>query len=194
MPPPTAAPQAAARTGVTRRLIYAVPLLVLAVMAVHFWRGLGGDPHAVPSPLIDQPVPAFALAPLAGRERGLSSHDLIGQVSLVNVFGSWCVACRVEHPFLMEIRKRDLVPIFAIDWREKDRTAGPAWLARHGDPYTLIGDDPDSVAAIAFGVTGAPETFVVDRRGVIRYKHVGPLTAEIWTDTLWPIVQRLRAE
>jgi cytochrome c biogenesis protein CcmG/thiol:disulfide interchange protein DsbE len=195
VPAESADPAGVDRTGViTRRFVYAVPLLVLAVLAIYFWRGLGSDPHAVPSPLIDQAVPEFALQPLAGRDRGLSSHDLTGQVSLVNVFGSWCVACRVEHPFLMEIRKQNLVPIFAIDWREKDRAAGPAWLARHGDPYTLIGDDPDSVAAIAFGVTGAPETFVVDRRGVIRYKHVGPLTQDIWNETLWPIVQRLRAE
>ncbi|HYN39774.1 MAG TPA: DsbE family thiol:disulfide interchange protein [Rhodospirillales bacterium] len=184
---------AVASRGLVRRLPYLLPLALFAVLAGYFWIGLGKDPHEVPSPLIDKPVAAFALAPLEGRERGFSSDDLQGQVSLVNVFGSWCVACRIEHPFLMQLKQQGTVPIHGIDWREKDRFAGPAWLARHGDPYTLVGDDPDSRAAIAFGVTGAPETFIVDTRGIIRYKHVGPITPEVWEQTLWPIVRRLQA-
>jgi cytochrome c biogenesis protein CcmG/thiol:disulfide interchange protein DsbE len=93
----------------------------------------------------------------------------------------------------MQLKRDGVIPIHGIDWREKDRHAGPAWLARYGDPYTLVGDDPDSRAAIAFGVTGAPETFIVDARGVIRYKHVGPITPENWDETLLPIVRRLQA-
>ncbi len=123
---------------------------------------------------------------------GLASTDLRGEVSLLNVFGSWCVACAVEHPFLMKLKADGVVPIHAIDWREKNRAAGPAWLARRGDPYTRVGDDPDSRAAIALGVTGAPETFIIDRSGVIRYKHVGPITAEVWSKRLWPIVRKLQ--
>lgn len=182
----------AARGGVARRLMYLLPLVVFVVLAGYFWVGLGRDPQSVPSVLVDQPVPAFSLSAIAGRERGFSSDDLLGQVSLVNVFGSWCVACLVEHPFLMQLKTEGIIPIFGINWRERTPEAGPAWLKRHGDPYTLVGDDPNSKAAIAFGVTGAPETFVVDTGGVIRYKHVGPVTPEIWNHTLWPIVRDLQ--
>jgi len=177
-----------------KRLLYLVPLVIFGVLAVYFWIGLGRDPHRVPSVLIDQPVPPFALAPIKGHDRGFASDDLLGQVSLVNIFGSWCVACRIEHPFLMNLKATGDIPIHGIDWREVDADAGPTWLARFGDPYTLIGNDPDSRAAIAFGVTGAPETFIVDQRGVIRYKHIGPLDETIWKDVLWPIVQQLRAD
>jgi cytochrome c biogenesis protein CcmG/thiol:disulfide interchange protein DsbE len=179
-------------TITVRRIAYGLPLAAFLGLAGYFLVSLGHDPHRVPSVLIDQPVPDFALAPVKGRDRGLSSSDLRGQVALVNVFGSWCAACLIEHPFLMKLKAQRLVPIFGIDWREKDGDAGPAWLARHGDPYTLVGDDPASKAAIAFGVTGAPETFIVDREGVIRYKHVGPITPDVWEQTLWPIVQDLR--
>jgi cytochrome c biogenesis protein CcmG/thiol:disulfide interchange protein DsbE len=177
-----------------RRIVYLVPLAVFLVLAAYFWVGLGKDPQIIPSVLIDQPVPAFALEPIKGRDLGFSSDDLAGQVSLVNIFGSWCVACRIEHPFLTKLKADGVVPIYGIDWREKDPDAGPAWLAKFGDPYTLVGDDPDSKAAIAFGVTGAPETFIVDARGVIRYKQIGPITPQIWERDLWPIVQKLRAE
>jgi cytochrome c biogenesis protein CcmG, thiol:disulfide interchange protein DsbE len=184
---------ALAARSLVRRLPYLLPLTLFVILAIYFWAGLGRDPHEVPSVLIDQKVAPFALSPLKGRDRGFSSEDLLGKVSLVNVFGSWCVACHVEHRFLMWLKQDGIVPIHGIDWREKDRQAGPAWLARHGDPYTLVGDDPDSRAAIAFGVTGAPETFVVDAQGVIRYKHAGPITPDVWEQTLWPIVRRLQA-
>lgn len=184
---------AIARGGLIRRLPYLLPLVVLIALAGYFWIGLGEDPHAVPSPLINKPSAVFVLPPLAGRDRGFSSVDLVGQVSLVNVFGSWCVACQIEHPFLVTLKDKGIVPIFGIDWREKDRQAGPRWLVQHGDPYTLVGDDPESRAAIAFGVTGAPETFVVDAKGIIRYKQVGPITPEVWEQTLAPIVRRLQA-
>lgn len=174
------------------RLPYLLPLIVFLLLAVYFWAGLGKDPHQIPSVLIDQKVAPFALAPVEGRGRGFSSADLQGRVSLVNIFGSWCVACRIEHAFLMQVKQQGLVPIYGIDWREKDREAGPAWLAQLGDPYTLVGDDPESRAVIAFGVTGAPETFVVDAEGVIRYKQVGPITPEVWEQTLWPIVRHLQ--
>jgi cytochrome c biogenesis protein CcmG/thiol:disulfide interchange protein DsbE len=175
-----------------RRLPYLLPLLILAGLAGYFWSGLGRDPNVLPSVLIDQPLPELALPPIAGRERGLASADLKGQVSLLNIFGSWCVACQVEHPFLMQLKAEGAVPIHGINWRERDTAAGPAWLKRLGDPYTLIGADPDSRAAIALGVTGAPETFIIDAAGVIRYKHIGPITKENWEKQLWPIVERLR--
>ena len=180
------------RTLPTRRLVFVLPLLAFLGLCVYFWIGLGKDPAALPSALLDQSVPPFALPPIEGRSEGLSSDDLRGRVALVNIFGSWCIACRAEHGFLMALKAADVIPIYGIDWREKDRSAGPAWLKRLGDPYTRIGDDPDSRAAIAFGVTGAPETFIVGADGVIRYKHTGPLTPEVWEGRLWPIIVRLQ--
>lgn len=177
------------------RFLFALPLLCFLGIGAYLGIGLTLDPSKLPSMLEGEPVPAFDLEHLEGRDEiGFSSEHLNGDVSLVNVFGSWCVACRVEHPFLMKIKANDLVPIHGIDWREPDRMAGPAWLRRFGDPYTRAGDDPSSKAAIAFGVTGAPETFVVDRKGVIRYKIVGPLNEKIWADTLKPLIDYLRAE
>lgn len=175
-----------------KRLLYLVPLAVFLILVAYFAVGLTRDPRILPSVLIDQPVPPLNLKPIQGSQQGFATDDLKGQITLVNIFGSWCVACRVEHPFLMELKRRKVVPIYGIDWRETTPGAGPAWLKRFGDPYTRIGDDPNSKAAIAFGVTGAPETFVVDHRGIIRYKHIGPLTENIWRETIMPIVEMLR--
>ena len=177
-----------------KRLVFVVPLVAFLAIAAYLAVGLTRDPHVLPSVLINQEVPPFDLVAIEGRDRGFSRDDLLGEVSLVNIFGSWCVACRVEHPFLMEIKEKNLVPLHGIDWREVNRTAGPAWLARFGDPYPLIGDDPDSKAAIAFGVTGAPETFVVDKNGVIRYKHIGPMSWDVWESTIGPLVEELRKQ
>ncbi len=176
------------------RLVYILPLAVFLVLAAYFAVGLTKDPRALPSVLINQPVPEFVLAPIKGFDRGLTSGDLKGAVTLVNVFGSWCIACKAEHPFLMGIKREGRVPLHGIDWREVDADAGPAWLAKYGNPYTLIGDDPRSKAAIAFGVSGAPETFVIDRHGVIRYKHIGPMSARIWQQTLWPLIEELEKQ
>ena len=178
-----------------RQLLFALPLLGFLGIGAYLGIGLTMDPSKLPSMLEGKPVPAFDLQPLQGRDGiGFSNDHLKGEVSLVNVFGSWCVACRIEHPFLMQLKANDLVPIHGIDWRETDRLAGPAWLKRFGDPYTRVGDDPKSKAAIAFGVTGAPETFVVDQQGIIRYKFFGPLTPQIWAETLKPLIEHLRKE
>jgi len=180
-----------------RRFIYLIPLAVLVVVGIFSIMQLkqvsgGKAVNILPSVLINREIPPFDLAPIQGRDRGFGSKDLLGQVTIVNLFGSWCVACQVEHPFLVKVKEKGLVPIYGIDWREKDPTAGPKWLARYGDPYTLVGNDPDSKAAIAFGVTGAPESFIVDQKGIIRYKHIGPITPKVWDQTLWPLIQELR--
>jgi len=181
------------------RFVYIIPLLVLLVLGgfsiVQLKNvGDGNSVNILPSVLINREVPPFDLEPIKGYERGFGSKDLMGQVTIVNLFGSWCVACQAEHPFLMTIKEQNLVPIYGLDWREKNPDAGPKWLAKYGNPYTLIGDDPKSVAAIAFGVTGAPESFIVDQKGVIRYKQIGPITPEVWDETLWPLIQQLREE
>ena len=178
----------------SKRLIYLLPLGIFLILAVYFAVGLTKDPRKLPSTLINREVPAFNLPAIQGYERGFSSKDLLGQVTLVNIFGSWCVACLAEHPFLMKLKKDNVIPIYGIDWREKSDGAATKWLQRHGDPYTLIGDDRDSRVSIDFGVTGAPESFIVDKKGVVRYKHIGPIYPETWADTLLPIVEELRKE
>lgn len=182
-----------------KRLIYIIPLAVLLVVGgfsvMQLQRVSSGESvDKLPSVLIDREVPEFELAPIQGRDRGWGTQDLIGQVTLVNIFGSWCVACQVEHPYLVKIQDQGLVPIFGIDWREKDPAAGPRWLAKYGDPYDRVGDDPNSKAAIAFGVSGAPESFIVDKQGVIRYKQIGPIDAKVWEQTLWPLIQELQSQ
>ena len=177
-----------------KRLGYSIPLAILAVLAVYFLLGLGRDPHILPSALINTPVAEFDLPAIDGEIKGFSNTDLKGQVSLVNVFGSWCVACMQEHRFLMKLSRQNIIPVYGIDWREADRKAGPAWLKRNGNPYTLVGDDPKSRGAIAFGVTGAPESFLIDKDGVIRFKHTGPLTDEIWTKNFLPMISELRKQ
>ena len=170
-----------------------LPLAVIAVLAVFFVIGLGRDPKLIPSVLIDKPVPEFSLAALPGRgETGLSSADLTGQVSLVDIYGSWCISCEEEHPTLLAIKKSGEVPIHGIDWRD-DPALGAKWLLAHGDPYTRVGVDPvPGHTAVNFGVTGAPESFIVDQNGVIRYKYIGPITPQVWSEVLLPIVRSLR--
>lgn len=180
------------KMGWGRRLIFIAPTLVFLVLVGFFVKQLGENPAELPSVLIDRPVPSFALEPLPDRGQPLTSEALRGDVSLVNIFGSWCVACQVEHPVLMDIAESGFVQIHGIDWREKDPMDGKRWLDKYGDPYTMVGLDPDSRIAIDFGVTGAPETFVVDKQGVIRYKHVGPVTPEVFEKTLKPLIEELR--
>jgi cytochrome c biogenesis protein CcmG/thiol:disulfide interchange protein DsbE len=181
---------------VAARWPFLVPLLIVLALVGVFGKRLmdvsqGDDPRLVPTVLLNTPLPDFNLAPLPGREPGLTAADMKGEVSLVNVFGSWCVACLAEHPFLMQLKAEGSIPIHGIAWRDPP-DASLAWLVRHGDPYTRIGQDPRSVAAIALGVTGAPETFVIDRAGVIRYKHIGPITPEAWRATLAPLIAQLK--
>ncbi|MBI1777974.1 MAG: DsbE family thiol:disulfide interchange protein [Proteobacteria bacterium] len=154
-----------------------------------FLLGLGRDPATVPSALIDKPVPSFALGPLVDGKPGFASGDLKGQVRLVNVFASWCAPCRSEHPLLMRLTREGVV-VFGIDYKD-DADAARQWLASLGDPFQRIGVDRSGQAAIDWGVYGVPETFVVDRDGIIRYKQVGPITPEALTATILPLLRRL---
>lgn len=178
-----------------RRLVFIAPVAVfLAVAAVLAW-GLGRDPSVLPSVLIDKPLPVFDLPdPRAPDDpaRALASTDFGGEPMLLNVFGSWCVACRIEHPLLMRLSRQGVI-IHGLDWKDPDG-AGARWLKELGDPYQRIGDDQPGRVAIDLGVTGAPETFVIDRRGRVRYRHVGPITDAVWLNTLQPMMARLRAE
>ena len=178
-------------SGAPQRAVLLLPLLIFFALAALLAVGLTLDPRMVPSPLIGKPVPRFDLPPVRGRPPGLSSADLRGHVSLVNVFASWCTACREEHPLLMGLAKEHVVPIYGLNY--KDRPADAArWLEDMGDPYARTGADVDGRVAINWGVYGVPETFVIDRAGRIAYKRIGPVTPEFIDKTLLPLIARLR--
>ena len=180
-----------ARPGWARLALYA-PVLVFLAVLVAFVVGLERDRDTLPSPLIGKSVPVFTLPPVQGRSLGLSSSDLKGGVSLVNVFASWCVACREEHPVLMRLAAQRTVAIDGLNYKDKPDDA-ERWLDAMGDPYTRTGADLDGRVAIDWGVYGVPETFVVDARGRIAFKQVGPITREILERTILPLVATLRA-
>lgn len=176
-----------------KRLLYLLPLIIVGVLFAYFAVGLTHDPRVLPSVLIDRPFPPMDLPPIAGRQNGFAAADLSGQVALVNIFASWCVTCKVEHPLLMALTKAGEVPIYGVAW--KDDPADTAdWLEERGDPYRLVGADRSGRAAIDLGVTGAPETYVVDKKGRIRYKQVGPIDEYSWTQVIEPLLVKLAAE
>ncbi len=174
-----------------RRFVHLLPLGVFAAIVGGFAVTLGRDPSRVPSALIGRPVPEFALPPVQKRTLGLSSLDLKGEVSLVNVFASWCVACREEHPIFMELKRDRAVPVHGLNYKDRPGAAAE-WLAKMSDPYTRTGADLNGRVAIDWGVYGVPETFVVDRGGVIAHKHIGAVTEQALRETILPVVARLR--
>jgi cytochrome c biogenesis protein CcmG/thiol:disulfide interchange protein DsbE len=177
-----------------RRLLFALPLIGFAFVAAWFLYGLGRDPAAIPSALIDRPVPAFRLPPLEGAGKpALAREDLRDRVALVNFFASWCAPCRVEHPLLMRLAAEKRVAVYGVSY--KDAAADSLrFLSQLGDPYAAIGWDRDGRVAIEWGVYGVPETFVVDRAGRIRHRHVGPLTDEALVRVLRPMIAKLERE
>jgi cytochrome c biogenesis protein CcmG/thiol:disulfide interchange protein DsbE len=182
---------AAPRRHIRSRLIYLVPLAVALILGTFLGVALKGDPSKIPSALIGKPVPVFSLPPVKGRLAGLSNADLQGQVALVNVFASWCAACRAEHPVLVDLATRNEVAIYGLNYKDKPDDAA-AWLDTLGDPYDRTGADIDGRVAIDWGVYGVPETFVVRADGKIVMKHVGPLTQTDIEDTILPLVHKLQ--
>ena len=185
-------PAPAPGEGVARRRFqFALPAAAFAGLAGLFAMSLGRDPSRVPSALIGRPAPEFSLPPVQGRTLGLSKANLLGTVSLVNVFASWCVECRAEHPLLMRLAREKTVPIHGLNYKDAPENAA-RWLNTMGDPYSRTGADLDGRVAIDWGVYGVPETFVVGADGTITYKHIGALTEEALADTIVPLVARLR--
>jgi len=170
-----------------------LPLGIFLLIGLAFAVGLTKDPKLLPSELLNRPVPEFALTELYDETDILTQDMFDGKVSLINVFGSWCVACNVEHPLLMDIAKQDNVHLIGIDWRD-ERSKAKDWLAKRGNPYRKVIFDNESVLAIKLGVTGAPESFIIDKAGQVRYKHVGVITPKIWRNTLLPIIKTLEAD
>ena len=178
----------------TRRWVLgALPLAAFGGLTGFLAWGLTREPGTVPSPLVGSRVPDFDLPPVQGRSLGLASQNLVGEVSLVNVFASWCVACRAEHPLFMRLAASGAVPLYGLNYRDQPEDAAE-WLDTLGDPYTRTGADLDGRVAVDWGVTGVPETFVVGADGRIAHKHFGAVTAEVLNGTILPLVEELRRE
>lgn len=172
-------------------LLALLPVSLFAVIGGAFYWGLFNSSDRLPSTLVGKAVPVFELPPIEGRAEGLSSGDLMGQVSIVNVWASWCVPCRVEMPLLNELAARDTVAIFGINYKDDPKEA-LAFLDELGDPYTRIGADRAGRVAIDWGVYGLPETFVIDAEGRIAYKHIGPFNRQSLEANILPVVRRLQ--
>ena len=175
-----------------KALKYIVPLAIFAALVVFLALGLTKDPRKVPSPFIGKAAPAFTLPTLHKPEATFSPEQMKGKVWLLNVWASWCVACRVEHPLLNEMNQRGIVPIVGLNYKDA-RADATKWLGQHGDPYLLSAWDFDGRVGIDYGVYGAPETFVIDKSGVIHYKHIGPITPEALEKIILPLLARLNA-
>ena len=170
---------------------YLLPLAVFALLVGFLAAGLKLDPREVPSPLVGKPAPAFSLPTLGEPGQRLGNQELRGQVWLLNVWASWCVACRQEHPLLVDLARSGRVTLIGLNYKDK-RDEALAWLAEHGDPYRTSVADVEGLVGIDYGVYGVPETFVIDAAGVIRHKHIGPVTPEVLQGTILPLVDKLR--
>jgi cytochrome c biogenesis protein CcmG/thiol:disulfide interchange protein DsbE len=191
---------------------FLLPLGIFIVLVIFLAIGLNLNPREVPSPLIDKPAPSFSLGQLEDPTRTVTLADMAGKVWLFNVWSSWCVSCRQEHPVLVELSRRNVVPIVGLNYKEvrgagidvtkmplSEETAlarqrGGEWLASHGNPYVMSVLDVDGRVGIDYGVYGVPESFVIDKSGTIRYKHIGPLSREAVETTILPLVQELNAK
>ncbi|MGI9220049.1 MAG: DsbE family thiol:disulfide interchange protein [Woeseiaceae bacterium] len=166
------------------------PLVAFLLLVGVFVIGLQKDPSRIPSPLVDNPAPVFSLPSLQDPEVMVGSATYENQIVLVNIWATWCVGCRQEHDFLMDLAEEDVVPIFGLNWRD-NRPDALQWLEKLGDPYMASAFDPDGRVGIDWGAYGAPETFLVDQNGVVVHKHFAPLTREIWDSDFVPLIQQL---
>ncbi len=171
---------------------YFIPLAVFVVLVVFLGIGLGLNPREVPSPLIGKSAPAFELAQLHQSDKVFTNKDMLGKVWLLNVWASWCVSCREEHPVLLDLAKSNVVPVFGLNYKDQ-RDEALAWLKRFGDPYALSVMDSAGRIGMDYGVYGVPETFVIDKAGVIRYKQIGPVTPKILTEKILPLIRTLQS-
>jgi len=174
-------------------LKYLLPLGLFLVLVVFLAIGLSRDPHEVPSALINKPAPTFRLPQLKEPTRTFSAEDMKGKVWLLNVWASWCIACREEHEYLGGYAKSGVAPIIGLNYKDRPEDA-LAWLGELGDPYQLSAVDLDGRVGIDYGVYGAPETYVIDKSGTIRHKHVGPVMPDVWSQEILPLVQNLNRE
>lgn len=174
-------------------LKYIIPLVLFSVLAVFLAIGLNLNPRDIPSPLIDKPAPTFSLPILSNPEQKLTNHDLIGKVWLLNVWASWCVSCRSEHPVLNQLAAKKRVVIIGLNYKDEAQDA-KQWLAQLGNPYNVSVMDAEGRVGIDYGVYGVPETFVIDKKGLIRFKFTGPVTAKDVEKTFLPLIKQLQSE
>ena len=167
-----------------------IPFIVFALLAVFFWRGLSLDPKSLPSAQLGKPLPQFKLPILGDARQVLTPASFLGQVALLNVWASWCEACIEEQQFLLQLAHEGVV-IFGMNYKD-NREDARQWLAKWGNPYRLIGEDTLGKGSLDMGVYGAPETFLVDKMGIIRYRHVGVLNERIWQDEFLPLISQLK--
>lgn len=170
---------------------YLIPLFAFIVLAAFLLVGLTLNPRQVPSPLIDKPAPVFQLNHLHEPDKVMASGDNLGKVWLLNVWASWCVACRDEHPLLVQLANSGIVPIYGLNYKD-ERTTAVQWLKRYGDPYTISIVDLDGKVGIDYGVYGVPETYVIDKKGIIRHKQIGPVTVDSLQKTIIPLIIELQ--
>jgi cytochrome c biogenesis protein CcmG/thiol:disulfide interchange protein DsbE len=175
-----------------KALKYLLPLALFAALLAFLGVGLGLNPREVPSPLIGKPAPAFALPRLDNTAQTVSREDLLGKVWMLNVWASWCAPCRDEHPLVIDIAKRQLVPVYGLNYKDQPAAASN-WLRNLGDPYRATLVDADGRVGIDFGVYRVPETFIIDRQGIVRLKHTGPLTPEVVRTRIEPLLKELHA-
>ncbi len=168
-----------------------VALGLFLILLIFLGYGLTLNPREVPSPLIGKPAPAFRLPTVADPAKSMGTDDFAGKVTLLNVWASWCVSCRQEHPLLVELARKGSVQVYGLNYKDTRQDAR-RWLASFGDPYVASAFDEDGRVGIEWGVYGVPETFVIDRKGVIRHKLTGPVTPENWAKTLQPLIQRIQ--
>ena len=173
------------------RLRFLVPLALFVVLVGFLAVGLKLNPREVPSPLVDKPAPAFSLQQLHQPGARVSVADMKGQVWLLNVWASWCVSCREEHPLLVELGKAKVVPIIGLNYKDR-REDALKWLDQLGNPYAMSGVDADGRVGIDYGVYGVPETYVIDREGTIRFKQIGPVTPQVLQERILPLVRKLQ--
>jgi cytochrome c biogenesis protein CcmG/thiol:disulfide interchange protein DsbE len=176
-----------------KSLRFLVPLGIFLVLCIFLGIGLSLNPREVPSPLIGKPAPAFVLPRLDNAQQSVKRDDLLGKVWMLNVWASWCAPCREEHPLVIDLAKRQLLPIYGLNYKDQ-RTAATAWLANLGNPYAATLVDTDGRVGIDFGVYGVPETFIIDQQGLVRLKHTGPLTPEVVRERIEPLVKQLQAK
>lgn len=171
---------------------FLAPIITLAILVGFFFVGLQKDPSIVPSPLIGKPAPVYELPLLLKPDETLGTEKLLGQVYLLNIWGTWCPGCRVEHGALLEIERQNVVPIYGFNWKD-DPSLARRWLAELGNPYVAAMVDTEGRVGIDWGVYGAPETFLIDHDGMIVHKLIGPINMQIWHEDFLPLIQQLKA-
>ncbi len=178
---------------VFKSIRFIIPLIIFGILIVFLWRGLFLKPNLVPSPLIGKSAPSFQLHQLMEPTLKTSQKDLIGHITLLNVWATWCVACKVEHGFLLKLSNHRDLMLYGLNYKD-DATKAKEWLNTLGNPYQMVAFDPTGEVAIDWGVYGTPETFILDKKGIIRHKVIGPLSMEVWEREIQPIIRKLQME